>query len=438
MHRKGLRFLTPLLAALLSILPASHTFALSLHDVVSHTLHTNPALSAKRDSWLAAEHAYRAAKGEFLPSIDAVAGQGYEHTNNPTLRAAGLSATEMHRQENAIVLDQPLFMGGRLLHHLDAQDFYRRAARFEYQAAAQITALRAIRAYLNVLLAHRLLQLAQFNLDNHLNILKKVRIKFNADATHRANLELASSKTFLARSTLINARKRVKNAVAEFVSVTGMQPKQLSNTISIAHFPIHTAQQAHQETLSNNPYILSKRADALAAKANVHVAKSHFLPSVNLEVSSSYNSNIDGLRGNFEEHTAMVFVRYNLFHGGSDLARVRETAEQHVAAADTLSQTIRDTQQTTQEEWNAITNNKPRLVQLANFSNESQKLLASYKAQFSVGRQTLFNVLNASSQLYLARVNYTNLYFENIINQFTLLANIGTLTQRMAHHYDKH
>ena len=66
----------------------------------------------------------------------------------------------------------------------------------------------------------------------------------------------------------------------------------------------------------------SAGADVKAAEYQREAAKSGYYPRFDLELGYGNNKNLDGVKGDNDEKYAMLRMRYNLFRGGSDMARV--------------------------------------------------------------------------------------------------------------------
>lgn len=67
----------------------------------------------------------------------------------------------------------------------------------------------------------------------------------------------------------------------------------------------------------------SAGADVKAAEYQREAAKFSYYPRFDLELGYGNNKNLDGVKGDNDEKYAMLRMRYNLFRGGSDMARAQ-------------------------------------------------------------------------------------------------------------------
>ena len=80
-----------------------------------------------------------------------------------------------------------------------------------------------------------------------------------------------------------------------------------------------------------------------------------------LELGYGNNKNLDGVKGDNDEKWAMLRMRYNLFRGGSDMARISETTHLTNEAREVMSRTQRQVEESTRLSWNAYTSAAERL-----------------------------------------------------------------------------
>ena len=92
----------------------SPSFAASLQEETSYMLDSHPRILAARNNVLATEEGINRAFAEYLPTVDAVANWGYEHTNSPGLRASRNGRSMNTPTESlSLTLTENLFNGFR-------------------------------------------------------------------------------------------------------------------------------------------------------------------------------------------------------------------------------------------------------------------------------------------------------------------------------------
>ena len=161
------------LVGLLAALMASNAAAETLEQAWAAALAADHGLKASRDNSAAAASQLAAAKSAHLPALETGADY-FALTNLPELKADLLSQSFQIplAQRNSVVYDAtatlPIYTGGRIEHGIAAASSSLQAARLDEVAAEQNLRLRVAEAYVNVLRASRLLDVAE----NHVTSLE--------------------------------------------------------------------------------------------------------------------------------------------------------------------------------------------------------------------------------------------------------------------------
>src|SRR5207247_4586678 len=126
-------------------------------------------------------------------------------------------------------------------------------------------------------------------------------------------------------------------------------------------------------------------------------------PRIDLELAATRNNNLNGVRGPNNDETAMLRLRYNLFQGGADVARVNAARYRVREANELLNQTRRAIDENVRLAFNAYMTANDRLPHLAQQVSASDLTRDAYHKQFTIGQRTLLDVLNAESEYSAAR-----------------------------------
>ena len=99
---------------------------------------------------------------------------------------------------------------------------------------------------------------------------------------------------------------------------------------------------AQAVALQESPSIKVTESEALASGAAIKLAQSAFYPRFTLDLSTSYNNNLDGVPGRNEDAQAMLKMTYNVLKGGSDLANLNASRNRERAAVENIAKIKRD------------------------------------------------------------------------------------------------
>jgi len=151
------------------------------------------------------------------------------------------------------------------------------------------------------------------------------------------------------------------------------------------------------------------------------------LPSLDLELQASDTKNSGGTVKTESNWSALFKVNYNLFRGGSDRSRIRESARKLIKAEEDLRQTREQLDEKLRIAWNALNLSFQRLdIQRQQFANAQEQLEES-REQFQLGNSTKLEILAAENQLLQARIGIINEEITQHLNHYRLLNHTGTL-----------
>lgn len=423
-HPTGIPLLALAVAATLH-LPAQ---AQSLKEAVDLTVRTNPDILVETNQRLANDEAVKGARGGFLPKIDLLAGSGREWSDNSATRSAGLGGRSLTRHEAQATLTQMLFDGFGV-----SSEYRRHQSRVDSAAhkafgTAEAVALRAVEAYLNVLRQRELLQLTKNNLEAHLRTQDQIHIRSQGGVGRKSDQEQVDARVGLAKANLVAAEANLRDAEITFLRLVGAQPATLTRPAAPdASLIPKSVEETVKAALDNHPVLKSAGADVKAAGYQHEAAKSFMYPRVDLELGYGNNRNFDGVSGPNDERYAMLRMRYNLFKGGSDLARVNETRHLSQEAQEVMNRTRRQVEESTRLSWNASLSASERLPSLRTHAELSAATRDSYAKQFNLGQRTLLDLLDAENETFTAQSNFVNGSYLDLFARYRLFADMGQL-----------
>jgi adhesin transport system outer membrane protein len=392
------------------------------------TVKTNPDILVETNQRLANDEAVKGARGGFLPKIDLMAGTGRERSDNSVTRAAGFSDRTLTRREAQATLTQMLFDGFGVSSEYNRNKARVESAAHKVQGTSEAVGLRAIEAYLNVLRNQDLLQLTKTNLDAHVRTQDQIGIRSQGGVGRKSDQEQVDARVGLARANLISAEANLRDAEITFLRIVGAKPVTLAKPAAPDTGLIpKTIDETVQTAIDNHPILKSARADVKAAEYQHEASKSFLYPRLDLELGYGNNRNLDGVSGDNDERYAMLRMRYNLFKGGSDYARVSETRHLSREAQEVMNRTRRQVDESTRLSWNALYSASERLPSLKAHADMSAATRDSYTKQFNLGQRTLLDLLDSENETFTAQTNYINASYLETFARYRLLADMGQL-----------
>ena len=306
----------------------------TLREVVQMAVETNPNVGVATKRKDAADAAVDAARSGYFLKLDWQSGAGTERSLNSTTLATGNQWVRMNRRIDTMVASQMLWDGLGTRAEVDRRRAISDAAAHKVYSAAEDVALQAVDVYIEVLKNKELVGYARENLLAHQKTFDQVKLRSEKGVGRRADLDQIEARLSLAVANLQSAESTLRDAEIAYQRVVGRTPIALTAVNEPGEVPA-SADVAVQTGLANHPTLKSAHADITQTVAQRELARSFWSPRVELEASYSNNSNLDGVAGPNRDRLLMLFVKWNLFRGGFDYHRLRETAYQIDEAAKT-------------------------------------------------------------------------------------------------------
>ena len=404
-------------------------FAQSLQDSVSMAIKTNPDVLVETNQRLANDEAVKGARGGFFPKVDLLAGTGNEWSDNTTTRIAGYNDwRKLNRQEAQITLTQMLFDGFAVSSEVGRNKARVESAAWKVLGTSEAVGLRVVESYLNVLRNQEMVRLAKENLNAHTRTMDQIDIRSQGGIGRKSDQEQSAARLGLARANLVSAEANLRDAEINFQRVVGSKPLALTKpSAPDAGLIPRNADGAVDTAVANHPILKSAGADVKAAEYQREAAKSGYYPRFDLELGYGNNKNLDGVKGDNDEKYAMLRMRYNLFRGGSDMARVSETTHLTNEAREVQNRTQRQVEESTRLSWNAYTSASERLPGLKTHADMSIATSESYAKQFNLGQRTLLDLLDSVNESFTSQMNYTSAMYLEMFARYRVLADMGQL-----------
>jgi len=413
--------------ALLVYLVSPIASAQSLQQAVQRTIDENPEIQSAKAEKRAVTHEIRQAKAGYFPTVDLALGGGWERTSNPTTRRNGDGSLSLGRSEASIAARQMLFDGFATKNEVNRQTQRADSRAYSVFGQAEITALNAVEAYLDVMRREELVTLAAENLGIHKKSSDQISLRSERGVGRQSEAYQATGRLSLAKKNHFAEEGNLKDAKTNFARLIGEFPYQLESVSHVGEALPTTMEQAIEQALNNHPILKSANVDVLSAISQHKTARSAHMPRVHLELGASHNTDMDGVEGMNEDAYAMLRLRYNLYNGGKDVARRKETAQLIEQAKEIRNNTHRQVVESMRLSWVAY---QTVGLQMDYFKHHMDASIASnlaYQKQFNIGARSLLDLLDSANEMFVAKSAYTNAKYNKLYSQYRILTSKGEL-----------
>jgi adhesin transport system outer membrane protein len=395
----------------------------TLQEAVQHMLQTNPEIRSLAYNRLARDQEITQARAGYLPIIDISYGAGYEDQDHPF-------DDTTHPQSTILSLRQNVFRGFADQYEIKRQEARVNSAAYLLQGTSENIGLVTSRAYLNVLRQLEIQDLSKENLINHQRIYDQIKLRSESGIDRKADLDQVMARLALAESDVVVSAANVDDAQTDYQFVVGHKPENLVKPPRVDSLMPASLEEAQQLALDNYPILKSAQADLQAREAQHIVAKSNYYPELDIAVDQKWEDEVD-YSGYQEELSAIALVRFNIFNGFSDKARIAETSHLISEAREIQNNTHRQIIESIRLSWVAYTSSRNRITYLENYVKSTGLTAEAFSKQWNIGRRTMFDVLDIEAELINSKIDLVNAQYDKTYAQFRLLSGIGQLVHTL-------
>ncbi len=371
--------------------------ALAFRQQVRKAVLAHPSLKAGTDRWAEAEGARAEVRGALFPQI--YAGFGGEST---LVERPGVDVPSDMNANLYVRVTQLLFDAGALFRKVEAAESRVEAQRLGLQVTAQGLALRALNAYYDVARHARRVALAEANLQRHQVLLEMIGEAVAGSVSSRSDLLRAQSREADARATLAAARGELERAQAVWREYFGEAETPRHLPPLRPTLPASAA-QARERLLAGSLELARLEQLAQAAARDFEAEKASLLPQVSVQLTGR-QFQLDQLRDNDNEVVAAVQLSYPLYTGGSQTARRNQAASRAGAARSDVDTLRSELEREVRAALADVASQTQRLQALELAMQAEEATILAYLEQFSIGRRSLADLLDAQRDLFSAAV----------------------------------
>ncbi|MDI6742636.1 MAG: TolC family outer membrane protein [Smithella sp.] len=400
----------------------------TLQEVIKSVLQNNPEVTSAAYNRLARDQEVLQAMADFFPKIDASLSAGYVNQKNPF--------REHIRPDQAnIRLTQNLFRGGATLWETNRQKSRVASEAYLLQGISENTALLTCKVYLNYLRSLEQNDLAKENLLIHQRFFDQIKLRSEAGVDRGVDLDLIKARLALAESNLIVTRANIENARTDYYAVIGYYPVNPAKPVPFYSAIPTSMQEAEKIALENHPTFKSAKADIEARKYQHKTAKALAYPSLDVSAGYTWASEMSGPLGSYDYQDyfqANATLTFNIFNGFINQARIKETTYLINEAEEIAKKTEMQTIQSIRLSYEAYMADQRRVKQIEQYVSSTSRAAEAFTEQWSIGRRTLFDVLDSSAEKISAKSDLINAQYDKMYDSYRILSGIGKLVYTLS------
>lgn len=397
-------------------------------------LEYSPRLQVLQNNHDAIYYERRRALGGYYPRIDLALGFGTEAHSDERTRAIGAVNEDDdydNRSEASLQLTQMLWDGQETRYLVGIETEKLVSAKHRVMDNAESIALDAVIAHLEVYRQRELLALAEKNVKGHEEILAMLEKRKKGGAGSIADVVQAQGRLALTRASVAEVKSNLNQAIANYQRVIGEQPGQVEFSPMPASSRPENLEMALVQARDNNPSVMALGSNVVEARKRVRLSEAAFHPKVNLELSSTYEDQVESSDTYEHNNQAMVRLRWNLLNGAATVADRRASISRKQQSESNKNDRLLQVLEETRATWAQYRAAKEQVVSFGDAVNYNSKTLDAYLKQFKVAQRTLLDVLDARNELFQTSGQLVTATVNEIIAVHRLNALAGNLNESL-------
>lgn len=402
-----------------------------LKITVEKAIQGNPEVAARFNAYRAADDAIAVSRGGFLPRVDLDANVGRD---GQTFKNRSPQTEKLNRSGVALTLTQLLWDGLATTRDVSRLGHDKLTRYFELMDTTEQIALEAARAHYDVTRYRRLVELAEDNYLQHKYAAMQIQSRFQAGVGRGVDFEQVNARLALAESNMTTELSNLHDVTARYQRLVGDSPAPVLAVPPLLQQGVPTsAADTTNAAVQRSPAVSASIEALRAARSTVQIREAAFQPRVEARLRGGGGKNYEGQLDQTRATTAEIVASWNLFNGGSDRARVRQSVNLVNQAADLRDKACRDTRQTAAIAFNDTRKLTEQIGYLERNTKAIENARNAYRQQFDtgVGQRSLLDLLNAENEVYTARRALANAQFDQGVAYVRTQASLNTLVSTL-------
>lgn len=422
-----------ILPLLFSVYAVTNAHGITLNDAIDKAVSFSPDYQAQVRDYEKTLHLRTVSNGALMPSVAINASSTYK--NDKRDRSPNQKYT---RNTTGLVVNQTLYKGGAIWYARSQSEIKIEQSRTQLQSQKQGLMIKVTKAYVDVLVARKTLELRKSALKSAKNNLDISTENNQSGITTSEELLNAQSRYASANANAIAAQGQVDIAENAYFSIVGEQAGDTMENLDVLikdnKLDYKNVDDLIKQGANQNPDLKVAHLGVEIAKYQVKIKRADLYPSVTMEYRNTRTRDDyrnASTRNNTNESIG-IMTRIPLYQQGVVRARLEQARLDERKAVNNLESMRMMNKRDIKKYWldMTVTEKTVKAYQLAWLSLEKQ--LTSVRTEFEAGSQSLSAVNALESDVDKAKISYLNALRDHFMATYRLRASIGDLVPALA------
>ena len=428
------RWKLPMLAT-----PAEPVPTETLAEALDAAYRTSPALQARRYDLRATDEDYAQALAELRPTAQLQVTGNFTRTapgritqaTRPLLDRLNNPVFNQNRVTTEVVVDQPLYTGGRATANALVSRGAIGAGREDLRVTEGDLFLRVISAYAAIRRDARTLALRQASIAQIKATLDEVTARREAGELTRTDIAQAATQLDAAIATTNLAEQQLEQDRSGFAALVGHDPGVLAPEPALPQLP-RSLEEAFDLAQRLNPDLGQAIAAERTSRARIAAAAAERNPRLSMRGSARLGGQVSPFRSynQDQEFMGQAVLTVPLTQGGLTSSRVEQARDRNAADRERIEAARRSMVQQVIDAWNGVATAQRNLVVQQSQLKSAQVLDEGTFEEYRAGLRSTFDVLFAHGSLRDAEIALVSTRHDLYVAQAALLRHLGLLEAR--------
>lgn len=386
---------------------------LTLDEALTLSLQSYPLIAAREREFQAAVGDLSAAKWALFPNAS-FSFRGFREND-----------TQNALDQEVLIVSQPLWTGGKLSGNISEAAAKRDVAKYAVIEAEQALIRDTASAFIEMYRAKQKQIIAARDVTEHERLFDIIQRKVNASTSPEVDLRLARARLAFSRAQVLQAGNAMEVSRANLEQLVG----QAVHNVSVPqrfHAQKPSLRDAEAAAIAFSPAIRKMQADIEALAAAAKVANSALYP----QLSVGYEKRFGELATNQEREQVFVGLDFQPGAGLSSRSSGLASQQRKRAMQDNLLALEREIRREVQVAWREFSAAEMQLAPTQLLVESTSEVMASYLRQYTVGRKSWLDVLNAQRELVQAQQALADHEAKVNMASYKIQILVGNLTKK--------
>ncbi len=390
-----------------------------LYDVYDN----NPDIRAEEAARDIKKAQSKEARAALFPKVNATLSQNYEENK---LKSGGYS--RLRTSQYGLSASQRLFNGFQTRNNILRSKYEEKSAHYKVRNRERQILLEAVKAYMDVYAARKMIKLRRRHLDTMLKQRRATKARIRAGELTKTDLSKTDALIYRARASLEGAQADLGGAAGRYESLVGYRPGDLIYPQMPVRFMPKDADEAVKKALRMHPDLRASRANTKASEYAVKAAKGAFLPTLDLTGETTRTFASSHSEPNKQESSVGLRLSLPLFDGGTRLAGVQKARAEHNQRTHLTNALTARIKADASEQFLRNKASQAKLKQAKAEVRAARELLKGIRIEEKAGQRSFLDILDAEVALLDAQELEIYSQADSVIALYSFLASTGQLT----------